>query len=367
MSETKIYNHGRFEMAGGILPNTFTAYRTYGHHKNPCIVFPTCYGGRLEDQLYLIGEGKALDPTKYFIVTFGLFSGGESSSPSNTKPPFNGPFFPAVTYEDNVRAQYEVLTKEFGITTIFAVIGFSMGGQLAYYWPVMYSTVVERFICICGSAQTSVHNKCFLEGPKAALVASKDFQGGHYTAPPEHGLRAFGRVYAGWAYSQAWYRRRAYLEMGGQYNCLQNFLRGAWEWPFSDKWDANDLLTLLNTWQMGDVAAIGTSSVAEEPPQTPDSSSTPEKKPFNAAYSSHGDFIRILQSISAKGLIMPSKTDLYFPPEDNKLEVEIMQGNNIDARLRIIDSDAGHQAGGGAFEVENRFINQEITKFFEGK
>ena len=42
----------------------------------------------------------------------------------------------------------------------------------------------------------------FLEGPKAALVASKDFDDGHYKTTPQHGLRAFGRVYSAWAYGQ---------------------------------------------------------------------------------------------------------------------------------------------------------------------
>jgi hypothetical protein len=42
----------------------------------------------------------------------------------------------------------------------------------------------------------------FLEGPKAALVASKDFDNGHYKTIPQHGIRAFGRVYSAWAYGQ---------------------------------------------------------------------------------------------------------------------------------------------------------------------
>ena len=42
----------------------------------------------------------------------------------------------------------------------------------------------------------------FLEGPKAALVASKDFDNGHYKSVPQHGIRAFGRVYSAWAYGQ---------------------------------------------------------------------------------------------------------------------------------------------------------------------
>lgn len=44
--------------------------------------------------------------------------------------------------------------------------------------------------------------RSFLEGPKAALVASKDFNDGHYASTPQHGIRAFGRVYSAWAYGQ---------------------------------------------------------------------------------------------------------------------------------------------------------------------
>jgi hypothetical protein len=45
---TQYYHHGRFRVAGGVLPDAVTAYRTYGEPTNPCIVFPTCYGGKLD-------------------------------------------------------------------------------------------------------------------------------------------------------------------------------------------------------------------------------------------------------------------------------------------------------------------------------
>lgn len=43
------------------------------------------------------------------------------------------------------RAQYAILTTVLGIKKAYAVIGFSMGGQQAYYWPVMYPDFVERY------------------------------------------------------------------------------------------------------------------------------------------------------------------------------------------------------------------------------
>ncbi|KAF8896061.1 homoserine acetyltransferase [Infundibulicybe gibba] len=332
-SKTQFYHHGRFRVAGGSIPDAVTAYRTYGDPENPCIVFPTCYGGRLDSQEYMVGSNKVLDPTKYFVVTFALFSNGESSSPSNTPEPYNGPYFPAVSYEDNIRAQYAVLTQKLGIKKLHMAIGFSMGGQQAYHWAVVYPDFVERYVVICGSARTSPHNQCFLEGPKAALVASKDFDDGHYRTTPQHGIRAFGRVYSAWAYGQTWFREYGHLR-AGLYPDLTTFLREEWELGFLKAWDANDMLTLLATWNAGDVSGIRDG----------------------------GDLGKCLSAIKAKGLIMPSKSDLYFPPEDSETEVSFMKNT---ARLVVIDTVYGHMAGGGSNSEDDIFIQAEVRKFLE--
>ncbi|TFK39505.1 alpha/beta hydrolase fold protein [Crucibulum laeve] len=330
--ETQYHHHGRLRVAGGVIPDAITAYRTYGSIENPCIVFPTCYGGKLDSQVYMVGEDKVLDPRKYFVVTFALFSNGESSSPSNTPAPYNGPYFPAVSYEDNIRAQYAVLQK-LGVKKVHLAIGFSMGGQQAYYWPVVFPDYVEKYVCICGSARTSPHNQCFLEGPKAALVASKDFDNGHYHDTPQHGIRAFGRVYSAWAYGQTWFREHLYLQ-GGLYPDLSTFLRERWESGFLKSWDANDLITLLHTWQSGDVSKVRNG----------------------------GDLKQCLAEVKAKGLIMPSKTDLYFPPEDSVDEVTALGDN---ARLVVIDTVWGHVAGGGSNKPDDDFIQSQVQKFLE--
>lgn len=48
MSETRFYHHGRFHVKGGVLPDAITAFRTHGDPTDPCIVFPTCYGQKLD-------------------------------------------------------------------------------------------------------------------------------------------------------------------------------------------------------------------------------------------------------------------------------------------------------------------------------
>lgn len=57
------------------------------------------------------------------------------------------------------RAQHAVLTKCLGVSKVFCVVGFSMGGQQAYHWPVVFPDFVERFVAICTSARTSPHNQ----------------------------------------------------------------------------------------------------------------------------------------------------------------------------------------------------------------
>lgn len=47
-SPIQYHHHGRFRVAGGVLPNAITAYQTFGDKDKPCIVFPTCYGGKLD-------------------------------------------------------------------------------------------------------------------------------------------------------------------------------------------------------------------------------------------------------------------------------------------------------------------------------
>ncbi|RPD63982.1 homoserine O-acetyltransferase [Lentinus tigrinus ALCF2SS1-6] len=328
MTDTGIqyYHHGRFKVLGGVLPDAVTAYQTYGNPSNPCIVFPTCYGAKLGlgSQSYLVGENKALDPTKYFVVTFALFCNGEPT-------PYNGPYFPAISYEDNIHAQYAVL-RHLGVERVLCVVGFSMGGQQAYHWATLFPDFVDKFVAICSSARTSPHNICFLEGPKAALKAARDFQNGHYTpeSPPQAGIRAFARAYSAWAYGQTWFRRHLY-QMDGLYPTLEAFLREAWEGRFVTNWDANDMLALLETWQRGDISI----------------------------FRDRGDFGDSLRAIKAKALIMPCKTDLYFCPEDSVNEVSQLR----DAELAVIDSVWGHAAGGGANPTDVAFITKQIKKF----
>jgi len=330
MPDYEIFELGNLTLqSGATLRNAKLAYKTYGTlnaDKSNAIVYPTWYSGQHYDNEWLIGEGMALDPQKYFIVIPNMLGNGLSSSPSNTPQPYNKARFPNVTFYDNVRAQHQLVTEKFGIEKIALVVGWSMGAGQTYQWAVSYPDMVERILPFCGSAKTSLHNIVFLEGVKAALQADVAWKGGWYDEPPTTGLRAVGRVYAGWGLSQAYYREKVYLQQG--YSSLEDFLVEFWEGFFLKK-DANNLLTMLWTWQNGNIG------------------NTPG---FD------GNFEKALGAIKAKAIVMPAEMDLYFPPEDNEAEVKLMPN----AEFCAIKSVWGHFAGGGVNPVDTQFIDETL-------
>jgi homoserine O-acetyltransferase len=240
--------------SGSTLPHATLAYRTYGtlnSARDNVVVLPTFYGGDHTDNELMMAPGRAIDPSRYFVVVPNMFGNGRSSSPSNTPEPLGRAAFPAVTLYDNVMCQHRLITERFGVTRIRLVVGFSMGAQQAFHWGALFPDMVGAIAPICGSAKTSPHNIVFLEGVKAALTADAAFAGGWYDTPPVRGLDAFGRVYAGWVYSQDFYRDAEYRSLG--LASIEDVMRAS-ETRYRSR-DANDLLAMLWTWQHADISA----------------------------------------------------------------------------------------------------------------
>src|SRR5579864_6818780 len=99
--------------SGVTLPKARVVYGTYGHlnaEKNNAVLLPSHYMANFHGYEWLIGPGKALEPSQLFLVATELFGNGSSSSPSNTPEPFHGPRFPVTTIRDNVDAVHRLLT-----------------------------------------------------------------------------------------------------------------------------------------------------------------------------------------------------------------------------------------------------------------
>jgi homoserine O-acetyltransferase/O-succinyltransferase len=308
---------GRFSMgdlalqSGAVLPGAELSWKSFGTlapERDNVILYPTSYSAHHTDLEWLIGPEGVLDPTRWFIVIPDMFANGLSSSPSNTAN------YPAlVTTTDNVRAQRRLLHEVFGIEQVACVYGFSMGAQQAYHWAALFPDLVNCAVVVCGSARTAVHNQVFLRSLLATLEAAPEHTGGgRFSAVPRAALRAFARIYAGWAMSQDWYRAGLHLTSSGAAT-LDEFLDQHWEPGFTRR-TAEDLYAQACTWIASDISA-------------------------NELYG--GDLVRALQAIRARVLLLPGRTDLYFPVADNAAELPHLAC----AELRPIPSIWGHRAG----------------------
>ena len=316
--------------SGRTFRNMSIVYKTFGTlnaDKSNVILYPTSYAAQHHDTEFMVREGGALDPSRYFIVIPNLFGNGLSSSPSNTCWPDTGTRYPDVSFYDAVHVQRRMLAELWGIEKLALVYGWSMGAMQAYHWGALFPDAVERIAVVCGSARCAPHNRVFLEGVRHALTADAAFQDGTFTSRPERGFRAMGRVYAGWALSQTFYRDEIWRALGA--TSLEDYLITYWESNFARR-DPRDLLAQMTTWQNGDISA-------------------------NTLF--NGNLEAALTNIQAKTLLMPGDHDLYFQVADSQNEMQHLKN----AELHPIPSVWGHRAGNPLNQPDDRvFIENHV-------
>jgi homoserine O-acetyltransferase len=307
---------------GGVLRQgqiTYQAHGTLAATRDNAILFPTWFTGRHRDVEWMIGPGRALDPDRYFIIVANILGNGESSSPSNT--PCEDSSFPAISLLDNVVLQRRLLRERFGIERLRLVVGRSMGAQIAFQWGSYFADEVDAILPLEGSARTSPHNYAFLATLKMALQSVP----GRSRADTRLAIQRMRLVADSWGFSQTWYREHGFRKLG--FETVNEFLNR----PLPDQaGEIDDFLVQIGTWESADI-----------------SDNEKFKKDLPAA----------LRAIKARAIVMPSESDLYFPPEDNRIEVAHMPA----AELRVMRTTWGHRAGSpGTDAADASFFEQAI-------
>ena len=299
---------------GGMLPVARLAYKTLGTlnaARDNAVLVPSWYTGTHDDtETFMIGEGRALDPRRYFLILTDLLGNGLSSSPSNTPAPFERGRFPKVTIHDNVRLQHMLVREKLGVERLRLVTGWSMGACQTFQWAAQFPDMARAACPIAGSARTASYNKVFLMALERALRLDPVFAEGFYDRPPVSGLKAFAAIYAGWGTSEPFFRTEGYRGLGAR--STEEHVATFWE-PFFLRCDANNLLSQLWTWMEGDISD-------------------------NATYG--GNFAAALGAIRARTVVLPVDNDRYFPPVDSENEARHIPG----AECRVVHSIWGHMA-----------------------
>lgn len=315
----ELHNIGNLELEeGGTIRDCNLAYATFGElnaAKDNAILFPTWYSGtsKILEDVYT-GEGRALDPAKYFIILVNQIGNGLSTSPHNTPPPGGMANFPNVRIGDDVRAQHRLVTEKFGLDSLALVVGGSMGAQQTYEWAVRYPDMVRRAAPIAGTAKNTIHDFLFTETLVDAITSDPGYNKGFYasSADVREGLLRHAKMWAvmGWSTDFFQQERHKTLGFSSMEDFIINFMNG-----YFAVMDPNDLLCMAWKWQRGDVSRH-----------------------------TGGDLRAALGRIKAKTFVMPMSTDMFFPPADCEAEWRLIP----DAEFRPIETIDGHLALFGA-------------------
>jgi len=325
---------GDFKLENGESIKDFSiSYVTHGSlnaNKSNAILMVTAIGGNHHRIDYLIGPGRALDPSKYFIIATDAIGNGLTTSPSNSKtqPRMQ---FPKFNMRDMVNSQQRLVAEKFGIKKLVTVIGASMGGMQALQWAVSYPDAMDSVVPIIPLGRTPAWTTGVLEMLRQTIMADPAWRGGSYASQPESGMRLWGGWLSGTIVRTPQYHEAAFPNNFDVIPALNAVQESNWK-----RIDINDWI--YQSWAY-DQHNLGT---------------TPA---FN------GDYHKALKSIKAKTLILAGSGDLLNP------EMEAQEAATYIPDVRYVAINArrpmGHLSGAGASAAENEVQNTEIMRFLD--
>ncbi len=192
---------------------------------------------------------------------------------------------------------------------------------------------MDAIVATSGTAKCYGHGYVRLEGQIAALTTDPAWQGGDYTTPPAKGLEAFGIVWAGWLYSQEWWRQELWRTNAPAGTTFDQAWQG-FRKRFSA--DANDYILQARTWQRHDVGTT---------------------QGFG------GNVETALRSIKARVLYMPSETDLVLSAHRRALRAGVHPARHVHAHPVVVGPyrRGREQSGGSALPQRSHRGVSEVT------
>jgi homoserine O-acetyltransferase/O-succinyltransferase len=319
--------------SGEVIKDFAISYVTHGTlnaSKSNAILMVTALTGNHHRLDFLIGPGKALDTTKYFVVATDAIGNGLTTSPSNSKiqPRMQ---FPRFGMRDMVESQRRLLRGKLGIDHVVAVVGPSMGGMQALQWGVSHPDFMDSLVALVPLARTPAWSVLIVDASRKAIMLDPAWNNGNYTSLPVNGVRLW-RDILGFAAARSpeWFRDQFARPLD-----VLPWLKTQ-EDAVLNAFDPNDFIYQSWAYETHDVGA------------------TPGL---------NGNYAKALGTIKAKTLIMTGVKDLLNP------EWEALEAARHIRDVRTVsinpDSITGHMAAGGFRPADVEQINAEVARFLD--
>jgi homoserine O-acetyltransferase len=277
----------------------------------------------------LIGDGKAVDTKKYFVICTNVIgSCYGSTNPLSKIYPTDNEYrlkFPVITISDMVKAQ-KILFNRLGIEKVKAIIGGSMGGMQALCFAIEYPNFADTIIPLATTYATQPWAIAFNKIAQTAIVNDKDFKNGNYNPNDikKNGLvgMAVGRMAGHISYlaSDSMQKKfgRNYAHTDGLYELFGRFEVERYldynGFNFPKYFDPLSYLYITKTINI-----------------------------FNIARN-NGSVEEALDKIESNLFLISFKKDMLFFPEEMEFIHKTMQQRGKKSFYYEVDSDYGHDA-----------------------
>ncbi len=339
---TQVFNsQKKFTLESGItLPRLQLAYTTLGKlnadKTNVVWIFHalTANSNPAEWWPGLVGEGKFLDPQKYFIICVNKPGSPYGSiSPLSINPDTGEQYyhdFPVFTIRDIIRG-YQELRTELGIRKIFLALGGSTGGMQLLEWAIEEPSLFEYIVPIATNAVLSPWGIAFNASQRMAIEADTTWLQRH----PEAGQKGLAaarsiallsyRHYNGYGITQP--RDKAFMALSPEVNYA------------ADNYQRYQGLKLVNRFH---------SVCYYRLTQTMDSHDVSRGR---------GSTEEALKKITARTLVIGIESDVLYPIEEQEYLAAVIPH----ASLLKIASDFGHDG----FLLEYEKIEKALEIFIK--
>ena len=138
----------------------------------------------------LFGPGQLLDATKYFIILPDGIGHGRSSKPSDGLHMK----FPKYSYDDMVKAQYQLVTDGLKVNHLRLVMGTSMGAMHTWVWGYSYPDFMDALMPLASNpVEIAGRNRMMRQMIIDDITGDPDWNQGEYTTQPK-GLAAAAQI-----------------------------------------------------------------------------------------------------------------------------------------------------------------------------
>ncbi len=339
---------------GGQLDHIEIAYQTYGSlnaEKSNAVLICHALTGDAEPYFAqpeasgwwqsFMGEGLALDTTKYFFICSNVLGGCKgSTSPASINPQTGkayGSQFPKITVQDMVKVQ-KALLDYLGLSRLHAVIGGSFGGMQATQWAIDYPDFVDNIINLCSSLTLSAEAIGFNHVMRQAIINDPNFNNGDYYdgEPPHRGL-AIARMLGMLTYRTDIQLAKAFGratknegQFWGDYFQVESYLSYQGQ-KFLARFDANTYLHLIRAMDLYD-PSLG-----------------------------YENMKAALSRIKARYTLVAVANDQLFKLTDLHKSKQLLEQNGVNLQYYEFASDYGHDA----FLVDYDFFEPKIRSGLE--